>query len=515
MKRLTQLTLTGIAALFALQAPALADKSDDTVVWSTASQVDTADLYYQALREVVITALNMCDSLVHLNPITHEYQPLLAESYKWTDDHTLDVKLRQGIKFWNGKDFGAKDVAYTLNHARQPDSGVTTRLIVDWIKDVQVVGPYEVRIIAKEPTPAALTYLADQTPIYPDGHYDSAPALSNAKGDARKDFGAVLPMCTGPYILKDFHSGSSFTLVKNPNYFKDSPKGQPHIGKLVFKTIPDTDSQMAAIMTHQVDWLWSVLPQNAKQLGAVPGITVTAAPTTRMSFLSLDASGRSGPNPLEKLQVRQAIAHAIDKNAIAKDLVGPGSKPLKSMCYPEQFGCTEDVRQYDYDPALAKKLLAEAGYPNGFSMPFYAYRDRPYTEAVANYLRAVGINTDIRFLQWKALQPTIRKGQVALSQLTWGSQGMMDTSASTSYYFEGSTDDYARDKQVTDWLVKADHTVDSDERKALYKKALSRIADQAYFIPIFTYGRIYAINSDLNYKVTPDEAAHFYMASWK
>lgn len=514
MNRLPHIAAISLSALL-FQTSALAGKADDTLVWATASELDTVDVYYQNLREVVITALNMCDSLVHLNPNTHEYEPLLAKSYKWVDPHTLDFTLRHGIKFSNGREFGAKDVAYTLNHARQPDSGVVTRLTVDWIKNVEVVGPYEVRIIAKDPTPAALTYLADETPIYPDGHYDNAPSIPGAKGQSRKDFGAVQPVCTGPYTMQKFVPGSTFTLVKNPDYFKDSPKGQPHIGKLVYRTIPDADSQTASLMTHEVDWLWSVLPQNAKQLGAMPGITVESAPTTRISFLSLDSAGRSGQNPMQKLKVRQAIAYSINREAMVKNLVGPGSQVLKSMCYPTQFGCTEDVPQYAYDPEKARQLLAEAGYPNGFEQTLYAYRDRPYTEAVMNYLRAVGIKTQLRFLQWKALRPLIDKGQVAMAQLTWGSQGMMDASASVSNYFELSPDDYARDKQVNDWLVDADHNIDPKQRQILYKKALTKIAEQAYFVPLFTYSRIYAFDSDLNYSVTPDELAHFYMARWK
>src|SRR3546814_12228319 len=102
-----------------------------------------------------------------------------------------------------------------------------------------------------------------------------------------------------------------------------------------------------------------------------------------------------------------------------------------------------------------------------------------------------------------------------MAQLTWGSQGMMDASASVSNYFEFSPDDYARDKQIRDWLVDADHNIDPQQRKMLYKKALTRIAEQAYFIPLFTYGRIYAFESDLDYTVTQDGLSNFYMASWK
>jgi peptide/nickel transport system substrate-binding protein len=157
---------------FALQAPAHANKDNDTVVWSTASQMDTADVYYNSLQEAVTTALNLCDSLMHVNPKTKEYEPLLAERVEQVSPTTLEFTLRHGVKFWNGKELDAKDVAYTLNHVRQPNSGVSTRITVGWIKDVEAVDKYKVRIEAKQPTPAAFAYLSDLTPIYPEGHYD-------------------------------------------------------------------------------------------------------------------------------------------------------------------------------------------------------------------------------------------------------------------------------------------------------------------------------------------------------
>jgi peptide/nickel transport system substrate-binding protein len=188
---------------------------------------------------------------------------------------------------------------------------------------------------------------------------------------------------------------------------------------------------------------------------------------------------------------------------------------LKSMCAPTQFGCATDVPVFDYDPGKAKKLLAEAGLADGFSMPLYAYRDRPYSEAVLGYLRAVGITADLRFMQWKALRPIIQEGKAALAHLTWGSQGIQDASASVSNYFQFSPDDYARDEEVRKWLETADRTTDPTKRKELYAKALRKIADQAYAVPLFMYGRTYAFNSSLDYRVTPDELAHFYMAKWK
>jgi peptide/nickel transport system substrate-binding protein len=502
------------AGLTLFQTEAKAGKADDTLTFATANEVDTIDLYYQNLREVVIIAQQMCDTLMYRDPIQNAYKPLLATGYRWIDDKTLEFKLRQGLKFSNGQPLTSADVAYTFNHARQPDSGMVTRLLVDWIDDVEAPAPDTVVFKAKAPTPAAIEYLSGITPIYPQGHYDTAPTVETG-GKPRRDWGAVLPVCVGPYKVKDFKPGASVTLVKNDQYFADSPKGKPSIGTLVFKTIPDTDTQLAELMTGGIDWVWGVPTENAKQLADAPNITVKAAPTTRMSFLSLDAAGRSGDTPMKDVRVRRAMFYAIDRKAIAHELVGEGAEVLQAMCDPRQFGCKSSAPDYPYDPAKAKALLAEAGYPNGFKIDIYAYRDRPYTEAVMNYLRAVGIVTDLHFLQWKALRPISEGGKAALTHLTWGSQGVLDASASVSNYFEFSDDDYARDPQVRDWLKAADTTTDPEKRKDLYNKALTRVAEQAYFVPLFSYGRTYAFNSDLDLEVTPDELAHFYRAKWK
>jgi peptide/nickel transport system substrate-binding protein len=504
----------GAAALLAGTGAALAGKANDTFVWATSTEIGPPDLYYGNQREVLIIAYAQCDSLLHRDPVSNDYKPLLAETWTWLDPTTLELTLRKGVKFHDGREFGAQDVADTLNHVARPDSGMQIRVIVDWIKNVEVVAPDKVRIHAKAPTPAALEFLSGTTPIYPRGHYESAPTVPAPDGKTRRDWGAVKPICTGPYILKDHKPGQSVTLTKNPNYFAGSPKGKPQIGTIVYRTIKDAETQVAELLTGGVDWIWGVPPENAKQLGAMPNVVVKSAATMRMSFLSLDAAGRTGDTPLKDVRVRRAIFHAIDREAIAKNLVGEGAAVQKSLCVPVQFGCTTDVPDYPYDPAKAKALLAEAGHPN-LSIPFYAYRDRPYSEAVLNYLRQAGIKPELKFLQWQALRPLIIEGKTEVAHLTFGSNGILDASASTSYYFRHSVDDYARDPEVRDWLAEADTSTDPDNRKALYAKALKKINDQAYAVPLFIYGRTYAYSQDFEFPLTQDEMAHFYMARWK
>jgi peptide/nickel transport system substrate-binding protein len=173
------------------------------------------------------------------------------------------------------------------------------------------------------------------------------------------------------------------------------------------------------------------------------------------------------------------------------------------------------VPQYAYDPAKSKALLAEAGYPNGLSIPFYAYRDRSYSEAVLNYLRQAGFKPELKFLQWQALRPLIIDGKTELAHLTFGSNGILDASASTGYYFRFSVDDYARDPELRDWLAEADTSTEPDKRTALYAKALRKINEQAYAVPLFIYGRTYAYAKDFDFPLTQDEMAHFYLARWK
>ena len=504
----------GAASLLAGTGAALAGKANDTFVWATSTEIGPPDLYYGNQREVLIIAYAQCDSLLHRDPVSNDYKPLLAETWTWLDPTTLELTLRKGVKFHDRREFGAQDVADTLNHVARPDSGMQIRVIVDWIKNVEVVAPDKVRIHAKAPTPAALEFLSGTTPIYPRGHYESAPTVPAPDGKTRRDWGAVKPICTGPYILKDHKPGQSVTLTKNPNYFAGSPKGKPQIGTIVYRTIKDAETQVAELLTGGVDWIWGVPPENAKQLGAMPNVVVKSAATMRMSFLSLDAAGRTGDTPLKDVRVRRAIFHAIDREAIAKNLVGEGAAVQKSLCVPVQFGCTTDVPDYPYDPAKAKALLAEAGHPN-LSIPFYAYRDRPYSEAVLNYLRQAGIKPELKFLQWQALRPLIIEGKTEVAHLTFGSNGILDASASTSYYFRHSVDDYARDPEVRDWLAEADTSTDPENRKALYAKALKKINDQAYAVPLFIYGRTYAYSQDFEFPLTQDEMAHFYMARWK
>jgi peptide/nickel transport system substrate-binding protein len=247
----------------------------------------------------------------------------------------------------------------------------------------------------------------------------------------------------------------------------------------------------------------------------MPGITVIQSPTLRTRFIRFEVNGKKVKSPFTDVRVRQAVNYAINRQAVSKNLVGGASQVLHAACHPAQFGCTDDVRKYDYDPAKAKALLAQAGYPNGFDTDLYAWRERSFTEALVGDLAAVGIRTNLRYMQWKAVRPLMQDGTAYFTDASWGSFGIMDTSALAGYFFGGSADDGAQDPQVIADIKAGNTATDPEQRKAYYKKALQRIAEQAYWAPLFTYAKFYAFNKDLDFTPHVDDIARFWLASWK
>jgi peptide/nickel transport system substrate-binding protein len=523
MRRLVP-ALIGAGALAAalLSAPAHAGKANDTLTWATDRDAETILPYYNPIREVVIMGTLGWDTLLYRND-KFEYEPLLAKSYKWVDDVTMEFVLREDVKFHNGKQFKAEDVAYTVNHVVHKDSGTTTRNNVAWMKSAEVVSDFVVRIHLEKPFPAALEYLSGPVVIYPKGNFDNAKDVGG-----KKDYGTSPAVGTGPYIVTEQKPGERFVFKANPNYF-GGPKGKPRIGTIVFRVIPDPEAQIAELLTGGVDWLWDVPKDKAEQIGAMGPLTVVSAPTMRISYIQFNtaarppcskdpcaANGDGGTkSPFMNKKVREAFAHAVNRESIAKNLVGGASEVMHSACYPTQFGCTDDVKKWSYDPAKAKALLAEAGYPGGFETDIYAYRQREYTEAVIGDLAQVGIKANLKFMQFKALRELVWKASTPVNQMTWGSFSINDVSAILGVFFANGRDDLNMDPELAAWLNKGDTTVDPAVRKENYKKALQKISAELYWLPMFSYAKYYAFTKDLNFKPTPDEIPQFYNASWK
>ena len=484
--------------------PAVAQKSADTLRIAWRDAIPNIDFYYNSLRTGLIVSHHAWDTLIYRDPETFQLKPLLATSWKYVDDTTLEFELRAGVVFHDGSAFTADDVVYTITSI-MADKQVAVPSNFAFIAGAEKVDDRHVRIKLKQVFPAALEYISMVLPIYPKAYRErvGADGFSHA------------PVGTGPYRITRVDGVSEIDLERNDAYF-DSPKGKPAIRKLVIKEVADASGEMTALLAGQADWIWQFNPDQLENIGRMPNLQTLRNESMRVAYMNMDATGRSGPSPLQNVKVRQAIMHAVDRVTMARQLMPGGSRVLDAPCFPTQFGCDQAVAvKYEYDPAKAKALLVDAGYPDGFDIEIVGYQLPPWQAAMQNYLAAVGIRAHVTQLQVGAVVQRSAEGKNPLELGTWGSYSINDASAFLPYFFNGGAQDYARDPEVKKLVDEGGSTVDPDRRRAVYSAAIKRLTEQADFMPMFTFVTTYAINKGLAFKTFRDELPRFYLSSWK
>ena len=351
MKRLG-LALAGVfVALALVSAPATAGKKDDTLVWATDRDNPIADPYYLNTRELVVIGHQAWDTLVIIDPKTSEIKPLLATKWDMGQPHHARDGAAQGRQVPLGQGDGCRRRRLHAELRLQQGQRDLQLALLAFIKNAEKIDTYKVRITLHKPFPPALANLAGLGFIMQKGHYDKAPV----KPDGKKDFGAVPPNGTGPYKITEVKPGQSILMVKNPDYFKGGYKGDPAISKILFRTIKDANTRAAELMTGAIDWLWDVPKDQAERLQANPALVVENAKTLRVSYLQFDAHGVSGQKFFTDKRVRQAVAHAINRESLTKNLVGPASVVAHSPCHPDQFGCSDKVTRTPTIPPRPKR----------------------------------------------------------------------------------------------------------------------------------------------------------------
>lgn len=500
------LSVLGAVLVFAVIQPAQAQKSANALRFAYDQVPENIDPFFNNVRIGVIIGQHVWDTLVYRDPVSNEYRGQLATKWTWVDDKTLDFELRQGVKFHNGEEFDADDVVYTLNFVAKPENKVVTQTNVNWMKSAEKLDKFKVRLTLAQPFPAAIEYLSGPVVIHPNEYYAKV-------GPQGMNTAAV---GSGPYRVVEHAVGKFVKLERNKDYFKDSPKPQPKLDRIEIRFIPDRQTQAAEMLAGGLDFIMNVPVDQAEQMKVVPHLGVKSGETMRIVFLNLNTTENTPAPQLRDKRVRQAIQHAIDRHTMARTLVGEGARVLNVICFPSQFGCIDEkAPRFIYDPAKAKALLAEAGFANGFDIDLFAYRERPQTEAMINYLRAVGIRANLRFMQYAAMREQVRSNKAALTHQTWGSFSVNDVSASTPVYFKGGADDVNRDPEVIALLTKGDSSVDPDARKQAYAAALAMIQDKALSVPLYALVTYYVTGKGLEFVAYPDELPRFWEMSWK
>ncbi len=328
--------------------------------------------------------------------------PGLAERWEVVEPTRWRFHLRKGVKFSNGEDFTAEDVVFSADRARMPASDVKTRLPAD-VKVVKV-DDHTVDFILASPNPI-LHYEWDTWYIlskkWAEANGSAAP---QPQAGQQQSYAALHANGTGPFIITEHQAGVKTIFKPNSEWWG---KPEHNFEEVIFTTISNDATRVAALLSGDVDWADPIPLQDVDRINASSNAQVLQGPELRTIFLGFDQyrdelkySNIKGKNPFKDVRVRKAFYLAIDENAIADKVMRKAAVPSALMISPLLFPLSKDFPRPKSDPAEAKKLLTEAGYPNGFEVGMDCPNDRyvndeAICQAVTAMLARVGVKINL------------------------------------------------------------------------------------------------------------------------
>ena len=417
------LTALAAAAVLAAAAPALAK----TFKWTSASDIPTWDIHSQnnALGNGVHASVY--ESLVTYNK-KFELEPVLATAWKQVSPTQVRLTLRQGVKFHDGAAFNADDAKFSLERAMTKTSnyGVYTQGIDRVVK----VDDYTVDIFTKGPNPVLMRQLTELRMM--DKEWSEKNKSAEPKDIKTKDenFAHRNANGTGPFTLKSWEQDVKLVLARNPNWWG---KMDSNVTEIVYTPIKSEATRVAALLSGEVDMVLDPSPADLARLRSATNLKVVDGAENRTIFFGMDqfrdelpGSNVKGKNPLKDLRVRKALYQAIDIQTINRVTMRGLSQPTGTLVAPQVNGWSKKVdARWPYDVDASKKLLAEAGYPQGFEVDFACpnnryINDEEVCQSVTAMWAKVGVKAKLRTLPLTTYFPMIQRYEASIYMLGWG-----------------------------------------------------------------------------------------------
>ncbi len=485
-----------IAAPFAVAQYAHAQKSADTLRFPLPESQWAMDVYSIAVRGNFSQAWapSVYDTLLGFNAKTSTFVGHLAKSWAQTSPTSYEFELRDDIKFHDGQPLSADDVVYTLNYLIDPKTNLRFKSTWAWVRSVEKLGPLKLRINAKEPVPGGLMFMAYGWPIYPKHIHE---ALAD-----KEQFGTQ-PVGTGPYRVVKIDKNTGVNAEKYKGYIASSVKPAASIGRVISEPIPDPGTQVAALLTGKADVIEDLPSDQAEALVKSGRFEVSLSPPMLgYTFLGFPSLGAQRVKALGDERVRTAIVKAIDRKALVEVLYGGIGKadPADALCFKEQLGCGFSKPVTEYDPAGAKKLLADAGYANGFDLVISCFPTGvAEATAISGMLRAVGIRAVVTPHQIPQRRQMLAQGKIEVSYYGW-SGVMFDVAPHVDRHF--LTDEF--DDPTLIKMAQSTITITDDAaRRRKVAEVFDYAVDHAYAIPMAPNRAVYTHSKEVKITV-PD-----------
>jgi peptide/nickel transport system substrate-binding protein len=480
--------LLGLSVAVALTGigPALAQGTMRVAVGTTLNQLDPAKT---TIGDEYIYVHLVFNGLSRIDP-DMTVKPDLAESWSASDDlKTWTFKLRDGVKFHHGRPLDAEDVVATVKHILDPATGSRSSSNISMVQTVEATGPLTVQFRLSIPYAG-----------FPDIFADRQMRI------VARDKIAELPtnpIGTGPFMFKSWSPGDRMELVKNPNYFEP---GLPKLDGVTIRIIPEAAARIAALESNAIDILWSLPYEAVEKIKSSASVRVDSVATPTWDGVILN----NERPPFNDVRVRQALALTIDKPTLVElSLFGQG-EPTFSPIPPSHPYFNKSLPVAPPDIAKAKKLLADAGYPNGFDVPMQVPLEREQRVrvgvAVRDMARAAGIRINVERVPFASYAANVA-GKAQMYVDGYFARPTVDTALYPFYHSTGSWNRQLwlyKEPRVDQILDEARKTNDDAARKVLFEKFQAVVEETVPSIIAYSAAHVNGVSRKVDgFKSTP------------
>ena len=492
--------------------------SAQTLSLAVGAPVTSLDPHYHALSPNYAVADMLFDSLTSFDAQAR-LVPRLAESWKPISENTWEFRLRPGVKFHNGREFTAEDVAFTIARVPTvPNSPSSYGIYTRAVRGVEIVDPLTVRLRTDGPYPLLPTDLGQIEILDRETH----------EGAGTEDFNSTkVAVGTGPFRVTAYRSGDRIVYARNDGYWGDKPAWSV----VNYRMITNDAARTSALLAGDVDLIDQVPTSDIAKLRQDGRVRLSEANGLRLIFLFLDhmrdgpstfVSGPDGQplprNPLKDLRVRQALSMAIDRQAIASRVMEGASLPTGQFLSPGAYSYVPGLEPLRADAERARALLAEAGYPNGFRITLHGPNDRYLNDAriiqaIGQMWTRIGIRTQVEAQPWAAYIARAGRHEFSAGLVGWGISSAEATSPLRSLLatitpergWGGSNRGAYSNPAVDAKLSEALRTLDDARREAVLQDASRTAIEDVGIIPIHIQKNIWAMRRGLEHEARADE----------
>jgi len=492
-----------------------------TIKWSMQGDSLTLDPHGQNEGPTTQVSRQIYEALV-TRGLDMSIGPQLATKWKAVDPNTWYFFLREDVKFSNGQKMTSEDVVFSILRAKQPTSDF--KEYISTISGVKAIDDYTVQIKTSKPNPILLNQLSNIFIMSKQWSTDNFVIAPQNWDAGQETFAATNAMGTGPFKITLREPNTKTVFKKNNKWWGNVEHNLTEIQLLPIK---NAATRVAALLSGEIDIVSDAPVQDLARITSSAGHKVESTPQMRTIFLGMDQAadklrtGNTGDNPFKKKEVRQALYQAIDIEAIKKKVMRGLSEPAGIITFPGVTGYTKALdKRLPYDVNAAKKLLADAGYPDGFDVELRCPNDRYVNDeaictAVVGMLGKIGVNVSL-FAQTKSKHfKELKDDQGDFYMLGWGVPTL-----DSHYVFHYLYDTGASWNKVNFSNAEVDAAirvmegeVDLDKRNAAIAKAWKIVRDNIAYLPLHHQVISWASKTNVNVPIRPNNEPLFRFSS--